>query len=100
MAFEKAAETTSIPDGEGTVVEVGGKDIALFNCGGKFYATANTCLHAGGPLGEGALAGTQITCPWHGWVYDVTSGQCTMNPNAKVKTYAVEIRDGDIYVKL
>jgi len=49
-----------------------------------------TCLHRGGPLGEGALEGKIVTCPWHGWQYDVTTGKTTMNPNAGVPCYATK----------
>jgi nitrite reductase/ring-hydroxylating ferredoxin subunit len=79
-------------------VEVQGKTIALFHCDGRFYATDNTCLHRGGPLGEGSLSGTIITCPWHGWEFDVTSGVSTMNPAAKVKTFEVAVEGDDLLV--
>ena len=101
MAEEKrVAALADVAPGAVKLIEAEPEPIALFNVEGKIYATANTCLHAGGPLGEGSLNGNQVTCPWHGWVYDVTSGQCQMNPQVKVKTYAVEVRDGDIYVKV
>ena len=97
---KKLAALAELAPGSAKVIETESEPIALFNVDGKVYATSNTCLHAGGPIGEGSLAGNDITCPWHGWTYDVTSGQCKTNPAAKVKTYPVEIRDGDIYVNL
>ena len=76
------------------------EDIALFNCGGKFYATANTCIHRGGPLGEGLLEGTTVVCPWHGWEFDVASGACITNPKAKISTYPVKVEGNDLLVDL
>jgi NAD(P)H-dependent nitrite reductase small subunit len=92
----KVAKASEIPPGTGKVVETGGKTIAVFNCEGTFYATDNTCRHRGGPLGEGSLSGTTVTCPWHGWEYDVTSGACQMDPSIKVATYDVKIEGEDV----
>ena len=85
---------SELPAGSGKVVEAGGKQIALFHADGRFYAMDNTCAHRGGPLGEGALDGTTVTCPWHGWEYDVTTGACRMNEQVKLATYPVR-SDGD-----
>ena len=98
MTLTKVAKTSEIPAGSGKVVEVGGKAIAVFNCDGAFYATDNTCKHRGGPLGEGMLAGTTVTCPWHGWEYDVTSGACSMDASIKVQTFDVKVEGDDILV--
>ncbi|MEK6606992.1 MAG: Rieske 2Fe-2S domain-containing protein [Myxococcota bacterium] len=96
--FINVAKASSVAPGMGTTVEVDGKPIALFNVGGKFYAIDNTCKHRGGPLGEGELEGTIVTCPWHGWQYDVTSGVCQMNPNVKLACYAVAVEGDDVKV--
>lgn len=80
--------------GSGKVVEVGGKTLAVFNINGDFFAIDNTCLHRGGPLGEGFLDEKSVSCPWHGWQFDVTSGKCTTNPALGVKCYPVKI-EGD-----
>ena len=55
--------------------EVAGKKVAVFNVDGAFYAIDDTCTHRGGPLSEGQLAGQEVTCPWHGAVFDVTTGR-------------------------
>ena len=94
----KVAKTSEIPAGTGKVVEVGGKAIAIFNADGTFYAMDNTCVHRGGPLGEGSLAGRRVTCPWHGWEYDVTSGACQTNPSAHVQTFDVKTEGDDLLV--
>ena len=96
----KVATAAEIPPGTGKVVDVGGKAIAVFNCDGTFYAIDNTCAHRGGPLGEGALSGTSVTCPWHGWEYDVTSGACTMDGSVKVQRFDVKIEGQDVLVAL
>ena len=96
----KVAKKADIPPGTGKVVETGGKTIAVFNCDGTFYATNNTCVHRGGPLGEGSLSGTTVTCPWHGWEYDVTSGECTADHSVKVQTFDVKVEGDDLLVSI
>jgi nitrite reductase/ring-hydroxylating ferredoxin subunit len=98
MAFLRAAKKDEIPAGTIREFQVNGKTIALANVEGTFYAVNNTCLHRGGPLGQGELEDKVITCPWHGWQYDVTTGKVTMNPSIGVDTYAVEVRGQDIFV--
>ena len=96
----KVAKKSEIPTGTGKVIEAGGKTIALFNCEGAFYAIENTCKHRGGPLGEGSLSGTTVTCPWHGWEYDVASGACQLDPSIKVQTFDVKVDGDDIFVSV
>jgi nitrite reductase (NADH) small subunit len=91
--FVKVAETSDIEPGSGKVVTVKDKTIALFNVDGTFYAIDNTCVHRGGPLGEGDLEGDLVSCPWHGWQYDVKTGISATNPSAKVTAYEVK-KDG------
>ncbi len=98
MVLTKVAKKSEIPQGTGKVVEVGGKKLAIFNCDGTFYATDNTCKHRGGPLGEGSLSGTTVTCPWHGWTYGVSSGVGGMNPSLTLQTYDVKIEGQEILV--
>ena len=96
----KVAETSDIEPGQGKVVEAEGKALALFNCDGRFYAIDNTCIHRGGPLGEGELAGTVVTCPWHGWQWDVTTGANAMNPAMRVGCYRVTVEGSSVLVDL
>jgi nitrite reductase (NADH) small subunit len=98
MAFLRTARKDEIPVGTIREFQVEGTTLALANVGGKFYAINNTCLHRGGPLAEGSMAGNVVTCPWHGWQYDVTSGKLTMNPAVGVICYPVEVRGDDIFV--
>jgi len=98
MAFVKAADLSTIPDGEGVVVEIDGKKIALFRCEGTYYATSNDCVHRGGPLGEGLLEGTTVICPWHGWEFDVSSGACLTDPKAKITVYPTRVEGNELLV--
>jgi len=98
VAFLRTAKKDEIPAGTIREFQVNGKTIALANVDGTFYAVNNTCLHRGGPLGQGELEDKVVTCPWHGWQYDVTTGKVTMNSSVGVDTYAVEVRGEDIFV--
>ncbi len=98
--FVRVASVSEIPPGKGKAVTAGSKKVAIFNVDGKFYAVDNTCLHRGGPLGEGDLAGTTVSCPWHGWEYDVTTGANAVNPSVKVATYPVRVQGQEIEVQI
>jgi nitrite reductase (NADH) small subunit/3-phenylpropionate/trans-cinnamate dioxygenase ferredoxin subunit len=98
MAFLRAVRRDEVPAGAIREIQIDGKTFALANVDGKFYAINNTCLHRGGPLGQGELEGKVVTCPWHGWQYDVTTGKVTMNPSVGVECYAVEVRGDDLFV--
>ncbi len=98
MAFLRAAKKDEIPAGSIREFQVDGRTIAVANVEGEFYAINNTCLHRGGPLGQGELEENVVTCPWHGWQYDVTSGKVAMNPTVGVETYPIEVRGEDIFV--
>ena len=99
--FVRVASTDDIPAGQATMVEVNGKEIALFNVGGSFHAIDNTCTHVGGPLCEGELRGTEVTCPWHGGVFDVTTGEVLGPPPGRaVNRYNVRIDGPDIEVEV
>jgi nitrite reductase/ring-hydroxylating ferredoxin subunit len=99
--FVKVAKTEEIPAGQARMVEVNGKEIALFNIAGAFHAIDNTCTHVGGPLCEGEIEGQQVTCPWHGAVFDVTTGQVLGPPaGAGVSRYNVRVDGSDIEVEV
>jgi nitrite reductase (NADH) small subunit len=98
MAFVRVAALVDIPLGTIKAVPVEGKVVAVANVGGQVYAIDNTCVHRGGPLGDGPLEGQVVTCPWHGWPYDVTTGKLAQNPAIGVACYKVEVRGADVYV--
>jgi len=92
------AAVADVPPGTGRVVVANGRVLALFNVHGTFYALDNTCLHRGGPVGEGDLEETIVTCPWHGFQYDVTSGRNLFDPEVGLETFAVRVEGDDIFV--
>ena len=94
----KVADVAELPVGSCKPVEVNGKTIALFNVDGKIFALDNTCLHQGGPLGEGMLEGEVVTCPWHMWEYNVRTGEKVGSPSLRVAAYPVEVEGNDIKV--
>ena len=98
--FVKVAQVGDLQPGAGKVVTVKDKTIALFNVDGTFYAIDNTCVHRGGPLGEGEMEGNVVTCPWHGWQYDVKTGVSETNPSAKVQTYQVKVDGSAVMVSI
>lgn len=97
MTSYTVAKTSEISEGECKSVSVDGEAVALFNVAGKYYATEDTCKHRGGSLGEGTLDETIITCPLHGWTYNVTDGTCEVNADVKLNTYPVTV-DGEMIV--
>jgi len=99
MDFVTVANINDIKPGESKIVEANDKTIALFNVEGQFHAIDNTCKHAGGPLGEGICDGNVVTCPWHGWQYDVVTGICKANPQVKVDKYEVKVEGEEVKVK-
>jgi nitrite reductase/ring-hydroxylating ferredoxin subunit len=83
------------------MVEAGGKKIALFNVDGDYCAISDTCTHHGGPLSEGELAGKEVTCPWHGAVFDVTTGEVLGPPAMEgVACYKVRVAGNSIEIEI
>ncbi|HXF28510.1 MAG TPA: Rieske 2Fe-2S domain-containing protein [Chlamydiales bacterium] len=88
-------------EGKGrSIVFKGGVEIALFCVQGAYYAIDNICPHEGGPLGEGELDGEIVSCPWHGWQFDVKNGKCQHLWDENVASYPVEVVDGEVFVTL
>jgi nitrite reductase/ring-hydroxylating ferredoxin subunit len=98
--FQTVARVEEVPPGTVTTVRVGDEAIALANVGDEFYATQAACIHLQGPLGEGRLDGHVLTCPWHGWQYDVRTGQNEFDRAIQLRTYDVRVEDGEIKVAL
>ncbi|MDH3592004.1 MAG: Rieske (2Fe-2S) protein [Planctomycetota bacterium] len=96
--YRAVCRTDEVQPGRGTLVEVDGKEVAVFLVEGTLHAIENTCLHAGGPLHEGTITGTIVTCPWHGWQFDVRDGSCNLNPCVSLHCYDVREREGRIEI--
>jgi nitrite reductase/ring-hydroxylating ferredoxin subunit len=93
------ARVEDVPPGTVVGVEAGGEAIALANVEGDFYALQGHCLHLEGPLGEGRLdAEHYLTCPWHGWKYNVATGKNDFDLAIQARTYEVTVEDGEIKV--
>ncbi len=99
--FHKVTETKNLASGQGMAVEVAGNKIALFNVDGTFYAIADDCTHVGGPLSEGSLEGSTVTCPWHGATFDVCTGK-NLTPPApeEVTSYSVRVAGDDVEIEI
>jgi nitrite reductase (NADH) small subunit len=98
MGFMRVARKDEIPEGSIREFQVEGVTVAIANVCDKFYAINNICLHRGGPLGQGRLQGVAVTCPWHSWQYDVTTGKLLTNQTIGVKTYMIEVRGDNLWV--
>ena len=97
----RCGKRDEIPAGGSKIVEAAGHQIALFHWEGAIHAIDNTCPHQGGPLGEGYLEESGVvSCPWHGWTFDVRSGASPIDPDLRVRRYPVRIEDGEIIVEI
>ena len=98
--LHSVARIEDLSPGEALAVQVGEAEIAVFHCEDGFHATQAACLHLGGPLGRGRLEGCVVTCPWHGWQYDVRTGENEFDRALTLETYEVVVEDGEVKVLL
>lgn len=99
--FVRVAKTNELEPGQGRLVEAKGKQIALFDVDGKFFAVDNTCTHRGGPLAEGEVSGHKVTCPYHGATFDIRTGEVLGPPAQRtVACYGVRVTGTDIEVEV
>ena len=99
--FKKVAETKDVGPGSAIAVDVDGERIAIFNVDGTYHAIGDTCTHVGGPLSEGDVDGTTVTCPWHGAQFDVATGKVLGAPaGTDVKSYNVQVEGDEIQVEV
>jgi nitrite reductase/ring-hydroxylating ferredoxin subunit/hemoglobin-like flavoprotein len=94
------AAEQDIPDESRKLVQTEGLSIGVFHHLGGWYALRNFCQHAGGPVAEGMLDGDQLICPWHGFRYCINDGALINDPSAKLETYPVEVRQGQVYLSV
>lgn len=114
-SLTRVASTDEVQSGERMLVDISGREIAVFNVDGEFYALANYCVHQGGPICEGQISGALleedgeliwdredefVSCPWHGWEFEIESGKHITNEEYRLPRYDVVVRDGDIYVDI
>jgi nitrite reductase (NADH) small subunit len=98
--WTRAARLEECPEGAAIERVAGERVVALFNVGGTVYALDGVCPHQGGPLGQGALCGTTVTCPWHGWQFDVRSGAHSTNSRVVQPRFDVRVEGEWILVDL
>ena len=117
MAAEHVvARIEEVPEGSHLVVEVAGREVGVFNIGGRYYALPNVCIHQSGPLCRGAVSGTVtanaetgwqrewvndgqiVVCPWHALEFNITTGQCLAFPQRRLRTYSVKVENDQITV--
>ena len=99
--YVKIAKVGEVVPGQAKLIEVNGREIALFNIAGAFHALDNSCTHVGGPLCEGEIDGAEVTCPWHGAVFDVTTGNVLGPPAPEAVTcYKIHLENDDVIIEL
>jgi nitrite reductase/ring-hydroxylating ferredoxin subunit len=100
MAFRPVASVAELPEGSLLEVTQSGRLYALCNVGGEVRALSGVCPHHGGPLGQGALEGSYVACPWHAWQFDSATGACVFNDELRIPTYPVRIEEGQILIDI
>ncbi len=96
--FVKLATLEALPAGTATEVEFEGRVYALYNVDGVISAINGICPHQGGPLADGQVQGTTVTCPWHGWQFDIRTGKTPLGSKIKQEVYEVRVEGHDVLV--
>jgi len=100
MALVKVASVSDLHEGALIEVMIGNEPYAVCNASGELHAMQGVCPHRGGPLGQGALNGNMVTCPWHAWEFDCRTGQNDYDPAVKIAKYDVKISGDDVFLDL
>ena len=100
MPLVKVAPLAKFPPGSLTEVVSDGNSYAVCNVNGELLAMDGICLHAGGPLGQGALHGDIVVCPWHAWEYNCRTGALVGDEDLKVDTFPVKVEGGEIFLEV
>lgn len=98
MAFIKVGTLAELQPGCVLKTHVDGHPYALVNDGGKLHCVDGECPCTGGPLGDGALRGGLVVCPWHGWRYDCGSGVCAYDDSVKIDVFPVKVEGQDVFI--
>lgn len=93
-------DVASVPSGTSAEVVADGRIFAVFNVDGIYHVIDGICPHAGGPLGKGTLCGNIVTCPWHGWQFDVRTGQHCLNQRLRQTQYETRIEGGNVVAEI
>jgi len=95
-----AGRTESIVEEKPKIITYNYLEIAIFLVDGKYFALRNFCPHRGGPIAEGIISGNLVTCPYHDWTFEISTGECTMNPAARVERFPTRIVGEEIEVQV
>jgi nitrite reductase (NADH) small subunit len=99
--FVRIAARSEMPaTNEAREFALGDRMICVANVDGKLSALDNVCLHRGGPLGQGVIAGGKLVCPWHGWEFDPATGAVCNDPSQHVRVYALKFEGEDVLVEV
>ena len=100
MAFVKVGSLSQLPAGSVMEASIGEDRFAICNVDGRIHALTGTCPHRGGPLGQGAINGVNLTCPWHAWEFDCRTGAHDYNPALKIATFPAQVSGDDILIDI
>src|SRR2546423_11568336 len=100
MPFVKAGSLSELPPDSVIETIIDGNPYAICNVGGTLRALSGVCPHQGGPLGQGALNGETLTCPWHAWEYSCVTGENDFDPTVRVATYPVKMEGDDVFIEI
>ena len=98
--FTSVADVASLPPGHCRTVHVQGREFALFNLDGEFFAIDDQCPHRGGPLGAGCFENGRVFCPLHGWEFDVRTGASVTRDDKPVRSYPTRLVDGQVEIAI
>jgi nitrite reductase (NADH) small subunit len=98
--MHKVGRVSQVKDGQALEAVIDGERLAVFAVEGKWVATTGTCPHAGGPLSEGTVCDAMLSCPWHGWSFNLQTGECEEDPDLVLPLYEVHVEGDDIFVIL
>ncbi len=98
--WQAVGPAETVPEGAAKEVVVGGNAIAIFRHEGQLFALDAMCAHQGGPIAQGAVAEGCVTCPWHGWQYELATGKQTIHNQKLLETHEVKEEEGTLWVRL
>jgi len=95
-----AGKVDSILEGQPKIITHKHLEIAIFLVGNDYFALRNFCPHRGGPIAEGIISGNLVTCPYHDWTFEISTGECTLNPAACIQKFAIRLTGEEIEVQV
>ncbi|MPZ68563.1 MAG: Rieske 2Fe-2S domain-containing protein [Actinobacteria bacterium] len=119
MQEQLVGSVDDLKSGNRLIVSINGTEVSVFQSSGRYFAFQNRCLHQGGPVGEGALMPkvtavlgrgrevleerfddniVHLVCPWHGWEYELPSGECVADRRLRLPSFEVRVKEGKVYV--